>query len=166
MPCDVTPSNNVPVTVTVNGLSATVQVTVRSAGPGIFQFPDTDGIQRAVMVRPDGSFAAVTNPVKRGETVRLYITGMGQVKPAVSTNSPPAPGVDSVALGTITVAVDNFGERVVSARRAPGLIGVDEVNFQVDPNTSVGTQPLFVWIFSPDNPTAIQVSNPAWISVQ
>ena len=166
VPCDLAPSPSVPVTVTVNGNSNTVNVVVRSAGPGIFQFGDADGVQRAVVVRSDGSYASVKNPVHRGETVRVYITGMGQVQPALATNSIPALGVDSVAQGTVVVAINNSGMRVVSARRAPGLVGVDEIAFQVDPNAPVGTDVLYVAVYPADNPGAIEVSNTSWISVQ
>jgi len=166
VPCDVTPADSVPVTVTVNGSSKTVNVPVRSAGPGVFQFGDSDGLQRAVLVRSDGSYAGVNNPVQRGETVRLYITGMGQVTPAIKTNQVPVAGTDSAAQGTVVVAINNSGMRVVSARRAPGLVGVDEITFQVDPNTAVGNGVLYVAVYPVDNPAAFAVSNTAWVSVQ
>jgi uncharacterized protein (TIGR03437 family) len=140
-------------------------VAVRSSGPGIFQFGDADGVQRAVVVRSDGTYAGVSNPVHPGETVRLYITGMGQVQPALPTNAVPVLGVDSAAQGTVVVAINNSGMRVVSARRAPGLVGVDEITFQVDPAAPVGTDVLYVAIYPADN-SGIEVSNTSWISVK
>jgi hypothetical protein len=69
---------------------------------------------------------------------------MGQVQPAVATNSVPVVGTDSIAQGNVVVAINNTGMRVVSARRAPNLVGVDEVTFQVDASAPTGNQVLYV----------------------
>src|ERR1035441_8877803 len=65
VPCEVTPGT-VPVTVTVNGGSQTLNVNVLPASPGIFQTTMSDGVVRAVIERPDGSFVSPSNPARRG----------------------------------------------------------------------------------------------------
>jgi len=138
VPCDVTPATSVPLTVNVSGVSATTNIAVLPASPGIFGAVMSDGVTRAVVVRPDGSFISLQNPARRGEVVRLYATGLGPSTPSVGTNSIVAPGTDSLVTGQVIVGVNNSGERVISARIAPSLIGVFEVAFQVDPNAPVG----------------------------
>jgi uncharacterized protein (TIGR03437 family) len=165
VPCDVTPNTSVPVTVSANGGTATVNVSMRSAGPGVFMFTDTDGLSHAVIVRSDGSYASATNKVNRGETVRLYITGMGSVTPALATNTVPVNGTDSVVQGFVAVGVNNSPMRVVTARRAADLVGVDEITFQVDANAPVGNQFLYVAVYPVDNPS-ILVSNLAVVTLQ
>ena len=165
VPCDVTPSTSVPVTVNANGGTKTVNVSMRSAAPGVFLFTDSDGLGHPVIVRPDGSYASAKNPVHRGETVRLYITGVGSVQPALATNTVPVNGTDSVAQSFVVVGINNAPMRVVTARRAPDLVGVDEITFQVDPNASVGNQFLYVAVYPNDNPS-ILVSNLAVVTVQ
>lgn len=166
VPCDLTPADSVPATVTVNGSSATVSVVVRSAGPGIFTFADTDGYQRGVLVRPDGSFVTSKNPAHAGEILHVYATGLGQVSPTLATNSVPVAGTDSVAQGNIVVALNNSGVRVVSARRAPGLVGVDDIAFQLPSPAPTGNGVLYVAVYPIDHPSNLEVSNAVWILIQ
>lgn len=165
VPCDVTLSESVPVTVTVSGVSKTVNVAVRAASPGIFQFTDSDGLQHAVLIHPDGSFVTISNPAHAGETLRMYATGMGPVTPPLATNAVPVAGTDSVAAANVVVALNNSGARVVSARRAPGLVGVDEVTFQIPSTATPGLGILYVAVGFV-NPPGFYVSNTAWVTIQ
>jgi uncharacterized protein (TIGR03437 family) len=138
VPCDVTPGSSVPLTVNVSGGSATINIAVLPAGPGIFGTVMSDGVTRAVLVRPDGSFVSLQNPARRGEIIRMYATGLGAVVPPVGTNSIAVPGTDSLVTGQIIVGVNNAGTRVVSGRYAPSLIGVYEVTFEVPADAPTG----------------------------
>jgi uncharacterized protein (TIGR03437 family) len=139
IPCELTPGNNIPVTASVSGGSGTTNITVLPAAPGIFSTVYSDGITRAVLVRPDGSFVSLTNPARRGEIIRLYATGLGPTLPSVGTNSIAIPGgADALVTGQIIVGVANAGTRVISARVAPDLIGVYEVAFQVPSDAPTG----------------------------
>jgi len=159
VPCGVTPGS-VPATVTVNGASTTVMVNVMLVSPGIFETVMSDGKSRAVMVRPDGSFVQLENPARRGETIRAYLTGLGQTTPAISTNEfiplvPDSSGTLvpetlSVAAKTV-VGVNNHGVLELSANYAFGLVGVYEVQFVVPTDTATGNDVVFaVAIFQPD----------------
>jgi uncharacterized protein (TIGR03437 family) len=97
-----------------------------------------DGVTRAVLVRPDGSFVGLQNPARRGETIRLYVTGLGAVSPAVASNSVPPPGTDSLAVGQVIVGINNDGVRVLAVRAAPDRIGVYEIAFQVPSDAPTG----------------------------
>jgi len=138
VPCDVTPGSSVSLNVSVGGGSASTNIAVLPASPGIFGTVMSDNVTRAVIVRPDGSFVSLQNPARRGEIVRLYSTGLGQVTPSVATNSTATPGVDSLVNGQLIVGVNNAGARVISGRLAPGMIGVYEVAFQVPSDAPTG----------------------------
>jgi uncharacterized protein (TIGR03437 family) len=138
IPCDIAPGSSIPMTVNVGGGSATTNISVLPAAPGIFGTVMSDGVSRAVIVRPDGSFVSLTNPARKGEMVRLYATGLGPVTPSVGTNSVPAPGVDSLVNGQLIVGVNSAGARVIGARLAPSVIGVYEVAFQVPNDAPAG----------------------------
>jgi uncharacterized protein (TIGR03437 family) len=167
VPCELIPfSYNV--TVTVNGGSATVPfVPVRPAAPGIFEIPMSDGIRRAVLVRPDGSFVSLQNPARRGENIRMYITGGGPTQPSVATGSLPTPGVDALPVdpNQIVVGVDNSGVPIVNARLAPDLLGVWEITFTVPTNARTGNDVvLSVAVTSEGNP--VQFSQGSRIPIQ
>jgi uncharacterized protein (TIGR03437 family) len=138
VPCDVTPGSSIPLTVSVGGGSANTNITVLPASPGIFGTVMSDGVSRAVLVRPDGTFVSLQNPARKGEIIRLYATGLGPVIPSVSTNSIAVPGTDSLVVGQMIVGVNNAGARVISGRLAPSLIGVYEVTFQVPSDAPSG----------------------------
>jgi uncharacterized protein (TIGR03437 family) len=143
VPCDVTPGTSVPVTVNVSGGSATINVAVLPASPGVFLTAMSDGVNRMVGVRPDGSFVSLENPARRGEIIRAYVTGLGSVTPPVATNSQPIPGTDANATGQVIVGVANAGTRLVYAKLATNLIGVYEVAFQVPSDAPAGNDVVF-----------------------
>ena len=82
VPCDVTPGSSVPVIVNVGAGSATINLPIQAASPGIFQAPMSDDVTRAVMLRPDGSFVTSQNPARRGENLIAFATGLGVTNPA------------------------------------------------------------------------------------
>ena len=167
LPCDVAPGSNVPLTVNVSGGSATTNITVLPASPGIFGTVMSDGVTRAVLVRPDGSFVSLQNPARRGEIIRMYATGLGPTTPSVSTNSIAIPGgADSLVNGQIIVGVNNAGARVISGRLAPSLIGVYEVAFQVDPNAQTGNDIVLSLAVNVPNDSATRFSAGSKIPIQ
>jgi uncharacterized protein (TIGR03437 family) len=135
----VTPAASVPVTVNVGAGSATVNVPVLAVAPGIFQVPYSDGAVRAVGLRSDGSFVSLNlyNPARRGEIVRVYVTGLGPTVPHVGTGQVDNPGADligadALATGAVIVGISGSGGvTVTSARIAANMIGVFEVAFIV-----------------------------------
>ena len=138
VPCDVTPGSSVPVVVNIGGGSSTVNVPIQAASPGIFETPMSDGVRRAVAIRPDGTFVSLENPARRGEVIRIYVTGLGPTSPAITTGSLGVPGIDSLVSGEVIVGLQNSGVRVVSARAANNLIGLYEVSFQVPADAPAG----------------------------
>jgi uncharacterized protein (TIGR03437 family) len=148
---------------------------VRPAAPGIFETTGADGVRRAVAVRPDGSIASPTNPARQGEFVRIYITGVGPVVPALATGGVPVPGVTAVpAEGTqIVVAVYSpsgtpTGLGGVTVEASPDLIGVYEVTFQVPsvPAVQVGDNILALGVVAEGNPIQFQQPGGSTLPIQ
>ena len=138
VPCEVSLTNAAPVTVSVAGGSATVSLPVRGATPGIFETVMSDGVNRAVAIRPDGSFVSLLNPARPGDIIRVMVTGMGPTAPPTGTGAFPFAGIDSLILGQVIVGVNNAGARVIASRAAPSLIGVYEVAFEVPTDSPTG----------------------------
>ncbi len=128
--------------------TVTVTVPVLAASPGIFETTMSDGVLRAVAVRPDGSWVTVANPARRGEIVRAYATGLGVTSPTVGTNATAIPGTDAIVQGTLIMGVTNTagqgeGVRVFDARVAPDLIGVFEIPFLMPADAATGNNVSF-----------------------
>ena len=166
VPCETTPGPSVPVTVAVGPGSTNVNVPVQAVSPGIIETVNSDGTKRAVIVRDDGSFMDIgtlfPNPARRGENVRIYLTGLGPTIPAVGTNSIQNPnadlfGRDALVAGTVIVGLSGAGGvTVVSARQAPDLIGVYEVQFVVPANAPTGDVGISVGIIPQGAPLTSQ----------
>jgi uncharacterized protein (TIGR03437 family) len=130
VPCDLT-AGSVPVTVASGPSTSIVNVTLLPASPGIFQSLQPDGSVRAVVERPDGSFASNLNPARRGETVTGFFTGLGTVSPIVATNALPIPGTPSKVNGQVIVGINNAGVLVTSSQLTATQAGVYAVSFQI-----------------------------------
>jgi uncharacterized protein (TIGR03437 family) len=138
VPCETAAANSVPITISVGGGTGTITFPVVAASPGIFETVMSDGVRRAVVVRPDGTFVNPRNPARSGEIVRVFVTGLGPTSPSMVTGSVPVPGADSLALAQVIVGVNNSGARVITSRVSPSLIGVFEVTFQVPSDAPTG----------------------------
>ena len=87
------------------------QVHILRAAPGIFQVRMRDGETRAILLHADGSLVDLDRPARGGETLRLFATGLGA--------------------HPIVVGVNHRGVRVLSAKPAASMPGVEEVVFEV-----------------------------------
>jgi len=143
VPCELSPASSVPVIVNIAGSTTNLNLAVQPAAPGVFQTLMSDGVVRALLVRPDGSFVSVTNPARRGETVVAYVTGLGVTSPSVATGSVPVPGTVATVLGTVIPGMAGGGPQLVSAQLSEDLPGVYVVAFQVPTNISPGNNVTF-----------------------
>jgi adhesin/invasin len=125
------------------GGSGTFAVQVTPYAPGIFE--TTIGSQKfAVAVRSDGSYVSPSNPAHPGETIRIYVTGLGQVAPAASTGSAGVPG-QAVTAPTLAIGLNNGGVPYLAAEYAQGMVGVYVITIQVPSDTQTGpAQPVGV----------------------
>src|SRR5579872_1719684 len=104
----------------------------------------TDGVYRAVLVRPDGSIVSLQNPARRGENVVAYVTGLGPTTPAVGTGSLPQPGGAAVTpQDTVIVGMAGRAVPLNYARLSEDLAGVFVVSFQIPSDMSTGTDVTF-----------------------
>ncbi|MCL5745677.1 MAG: hypothetical protein M1541_17420, partial [Acidobacteria bacterium] len=163
VPCETNPGT-VPVTVTVGSGSATVNTQVLAVSPGIFQTPMSDGVNRAVLVRQDGTFVTLENPARRGEIIRMYVTGIGPVSPAMGTNQPGIPDTEMKASNPVVVGVNNAGVPVISSKYAQDLIGVYEIAFQLSSDAPAGNNvPLAIAVVQGGNAS---FGNPSSMPIQ
>jgi len=169
VPCSVSPGTN-SVTVTVNGSSGSVNVTVLPASPGLFTTQVSSTTSVPVLERPDGTFVSPTNPGRRGETLIAYVTGLGPTTPAVATNSLPVPGSNATVQGTVTVGIafngSASGESPISASLTQDIVGVYLVAFQVPSGVPSGTNVGFDISVLPQGSSTVYYSTLGTFPVQ
>lgn len=156
---------NVSVTVNVNGnVSAPSQFTVGPFSPGIFTagppafFAIAQNATDFTLAQPVGSIVGLTtHPVKIGDAIIIYATGLGQVdNPPADGGIPPA----GTLVNTLTkpiVTVGGMTAQVLFSGLQPQFVGVNQVNIIIPPNAPTGDAvPLQIQmggITSPNNVT-------------
>lgn len=117
-----------------------------AVGPGIFTLPDgSPAIQHASDFTP----VSVSNPAAKGETIVVYLTGLGPVSSRPQTGMPstgPAPvgacPIPAYVIGGVTRQDAN----ILYAGLTPGYVGLYQVNLRIPmdaPSGSVDFQ--IVW---------------------
>jgi uncharacterized protein (TIGR03437 family) len=150
VPYEVTEADNVPVLVTVNGVSSlAATVSVIPAAPGLFQF----GNKRAVVQNEDYTVNNTDNAAKAGTYVVAYLTGTGRLDYAVATgNSAPSDPL-SRPRATVSATLGNQPVDIAFAGMAPGFVGLAQINLKI-PNLAAGDYPLVVTINGEKSNTA------------
>jgi uncharacterized protein (TIGR03437 family) len=165
VPCGVNPGSSVPVTVNVGGGNASVNIPILAASPGIFSTFGADGVNRAVVIRPEGSFVSAGNPARKGENLVALVTGLGASIPIVGSNSVAAPGSVTTPQGTVVVGMAGRGVPLISAQLSPDMIGVWLVTFTVPSDLPAGNATFSVSVIPTGSSTPIS-SGSAVIPVQ
>ena len=133
--------------------SATRTVRVKDGTPGIYTNPP-GGVGYAIGQHvQDGSYSTITpqNPARPGETILLYVNGLGDVSPPVA-DGVPAPSVPlSKAVTTPVAVVDNESATVGFAGLSPTLIGVYAMIVTIPADIAPGD--VFLDISLPDSYT-------------
>ena len=145
VPCEVTPGS-VPVTVNLGGGTTNLNLTVQAGSPGIYQTVMSDGVTRAVLVRPDGSYVSPTNPARRGETEVAFVTGLGPTSPPIGTAALPAPNSFSNVQATVLAGMNGGGIPVLFARLSEDLPGVYLVAIEIPSDAATGDDTFSVGV--------------------
>ncbi|HYM11468.1 MAG TPA: hypothetical protein VEU62_12090 [Bryobacterales bacterium] len=145
--------NSVTVQVNNNGaMSNQITVPLAPANPGIFEYSDTVSPNRGIVLHTDFSLVTTQSPAKAGETVVIYLTGLGALNPAVTTGA-ANPSAAPLATATDPNIQILFGGEVATQVQfiggAPGFVGLNQINATI-PLTTLGGGPV---------PVAIATSN-------
>jgi uncharacterized protein (TIGR03437 family) len=127
-------------------VSGDIAVALAAHSPGLFSMTQTGSGQGAILISGAGLLAAEENavpgapsrPVRRGEFLEVYASGLGPVV------NPPASGslASSVTLSPTTseatVTIGGEEAAVSFAGLAPGFVGLYQVNLEVPQNAPSG----------------------------
>jgi uncharacterized protein (TIGR03437 family) len=141
-PCEVTPSTNATVVITLNGGTTTVPgVTILQVQPGIFYSTGTNGTPYGAVIDSNGHYVSATNPAIRGQNYYMIATGLGQVTPATATDSL---GINNQTVNfTAVVGVSNLGAPIFEQIYQPDAIGIYIIGFTIPLTNPAGVdQPL------------------------
>jgi uncharacterized protein (TIGR03437 family) len=145
VPYEVTqyPANFANVQVNNNGqLSHTISEFLGVGTPGVFTNP-ADGLGLAAAEHADGTLITENSPAQPGESIAVYLTGLGQVIPPIQDGTP---GISSApynqTFNAIYAAIDgptsSTQASVLYAGLAPTLTGLYQVNLTVPSGVTAG----------------------------
>lgn len=130
---------------TPGGVSDTFLSTISATAPSIFQLSiqGLDGTTPAIYNGRNGALASGSNPLKRGDRITIYLTGMGRTLPEVAAGSPAPGSPAAVATAAPRVSLGGAELPIDFAGLTPGLAGVYQINAQVSRSAPAGmTIPL------------------------
>jgi uncharacterized protein (TIGR03437 family) len=120
-------------------------LTISAAAPGIFT-ADSSGKGQGIIFGPSGSIADAAHPVKAGDVVVIYCTGLGKVDHPVPTGSPAPllPPLSNV-LSKTTVTIGGIQVDPQFAGLTPGFVGLYQVNVGIPAGIAASNQvPVFI----------------------
>jgi uncharacterized protein (TIGR03437 family) len=109
----------------------------------------------------DGSLVTPSHPAQAGETVAVYLTGLGAVYPAIADGSAGPAGPLSQTTNTIaayidsTSAANSLAATVTFAGLAPELAGLYQVNLTIPSGATAGDN--YLELAGPDSDTFLSL---------
>jgi uncharacterized protein (TIGR03437 family) len=129
----------------VNGTkSNSVEVPLAPTAPGIFSLTQ-NGLGDGAVLHADFSLVNASSPAMPGETVQVFLTGLGAVDHPVLDGA-AAPGREPLArvVAPLRVYVGGTLATVAYQGLAPTLAGLYQLNVQIPPNLPPGLQSLAI----------------------
>jgi len=156
VPYDTTSDSVAQIYVVNNGIESNlVSAFTGVTSGGVFTEP-VGGIGNAAALHPDNSAITEASPAQIGETVALYLTGMGEVTPQVADGA--AAPIDQLTYTTanpLVYLLDTAGHYLQAplafSGLAPGFAGLYQINFTIPSGLVSGNASLE--IIGPDSDT-------------
>ena len=130
-------------------LSNAVTTFVNLTAPGVFTVP-AGGLGYGAVLHGDYSLVTKQNPAQVGETVAVYLTGLGTTNPVIQDGS--AGPASSQTNNTIQVYIGGQAATVGYSGLAPQLAGLYQINVTVPSGVTAGDNSLE--IVGPDSDAA------------
>jgi uncharacterized protein (TIGR03437 family) len=124
-----------------NVASNTVTAWIGKTAPGVLTQLQ-NGLGYGDAVHQDGTLVNAKNPAQIGETVSLFVTGLGAVSPTVADGAAGPTDVLANAVGPIAAYIGGVQATVGYAGLAPQLAGLYQINLTVPPGVAAGDNRL------------------------
>ena len=121
-------------------LSSPMAVTIAAAAPGIYSI-DSTGKGQGAILGPDGkTLADASHPVKVGEVIVIFCTGLGELDNPVAAGMPAPSAPLSRTANTVTATIGGLPAQVAFAGLSPGFAGLYQVNVTIPTGVAAGSQ--------------------------
>ena len=156
MPYEAAGHSVVQVVVVVNGVESNPEtVPLAATGPGLFTLEGN----RAAVLNPDFTLNSPATPADRGTVIMAFLTGVGEIDPALQTGQAAPASPLSVVTASSSATIGGAPARIVSLVLAFGFVGLAQANIEVPLELAEGEYELVIIVDG-------RVSNGAIVSVR
>ena len=113
-----------------------------SSAPGVFTIPAGGVGYAAAQHTSDFSTVTKSNPAQMGETIVVYVTGLGAMRPPVADGAPGPSNPLDTAVESVWAFVGGVQADVTFAGLTPGVIGLAQVNLVIPSGVTPGDNNL------------------------
>lgn len=138
VPFELSPGAYAVTVTTAAGPSNPVNLTVTATSPGMFA--------GAVVSNATGAVIDAANPMRPGDVIVIYCTGLGAVSPGGVTGQLAPDSPISFTTAAPTVTIGGVPVQVANSVLSPGYVGVYQIGIVVPGGLPQGAQPLVVTI--------------------
>ncbi len=115
-----------------------VMLPVSRSSPGIYS-NSQNGIGSGAILKADFSIVTVSNPARRGDTVLVYLTGLGALETALADGTASSSTVLNRIVDSVNVYIGGIKSTVTFAGAAPGFAGLYQINVQIPAAAPIGS---------------------------
>ncbi len=109
-------------------------ITTTDVSPGLFTQAE----------HADGSIVTSDSPAKAGDTILLYLVGMGATTPSIPSGTPAPSGSFATVANQPTVTINNETADISFAGLTPGAVGLYQINVNLPQDTPSGSTSITV----------------------
>jgi uncharacterized protein (TIGR03437 family) len=131
--------------------SNSVTMFTNETSVGVFSVPP-GGLGYGAVLHQDGSLVSTASPAAIGETVSVFLTGLGAVSPGIADGAAGPVSTLSKTTNTITADISGVAATITYSGLAPQLAGLYQVNLTVPSGLTKGDN--FLDISGPDSETS------------
>jgi uncharacterized protein (TIGR03437 family) len=143
------PENYATIQVINNGVASNrVTVYANNTAPAVFTTPIPNGVGMASALHANLTQINTASPARPGESILLFLTGLGAVNPPVADGVPAPSNPLSATVVPISVLFGIQEGLVTFSGLAPGFVGLYQINVTVPANS--GSVNPFLGIVTPD----------------
>jgi uncharacterized protein (TIGR03437 family) len=121
-----------------NAASNTVVAFVANTAAGVFTNNPSGGIGYAAAEHKDGSLVSTSSPAQPGETILVFLTGLGAVTPPVADGAAGPTNPLSYATNEPTVLIQGTQANITYWGLVPTEAGLYQLNVQIPTGLTVG----------------------------
>ncbi len=114
-----------------------ITVPVSRTSPGVYSQPQ-NGIGAGAILRSNFTLLTPANPARRGDTVLIYLTGLGALEPSLADGTAAPASPLSRVVDNVNVYIGGQRATVSFAGAAPGFAGLYQLNVVIPANAPIG----------------------------